>query len=688
MLFDLLRAQLGEVKKELSPNNWYQHVATYAEQKKAKQKLHTLVDVAEDGPLKDMQEIEETSPEFNAKVDTMMLSEHLKTKCMQANGAFTKAGQLLMQSHSCIAKDFLLAESFIDALTHIPENTQDENEMLGKKVQSMTIRIEELEMEKKILINSAQRRKEAIREHLSERFKQENLSRFYGGLVANWAFQSQREQVFHLRESKSSLELELASMSAKYQTTLKEYSEASSAWGHERSELMASLAELREVMEAQKQEAEKALSEASSHAEDQASYIAALAKERVLLQKQITEFEQKTTQLQEDIKSVNDELEAKVTELQETRATLLREECEVARLREEKAKQQETITELQEETRSLKSTFSSWIVAQRSRAKQRLDRMFALTPPSILRWAFGSWARIMPELRLEQSLDDFTMSFARTAFALADLEGAVTSGRFQGKSVLFDLLKGTNLEEQVKLLLEELDGSVDQWTMIFKTKVGEYEISSAAPDWEVPEYKFFYGGREHLNQIPKSGSLRGEKAQDAEDAPQLQLAMPVDIMPVLRAAEAAIRTLAVESDSPPPSPWRDPTLDYTASEFFRKRATNKKLQDTANSLLQVAAALKKGPQARRNRMNAALATLQKVSYEAEGEQTVRSKVTKFPKYPMPGTPPHGNRKPLPPPMITNEALQRRASNFAPPPPTNLHPLDRRPLRRIVSAAIF
>lgn len=688
-VFALLRAQLAEVKTELSPYNWYNHVNDYNQEKKAKQKLRMLVDVAEDGPLKNV-EVEETSPEFNARVDTLMLSEHVKAKCMEANGVFSKAGQLLMQAHYCLAKDFFLVEDFIEAITNIPENTQDEMEMQMKKIKQMTSQIEELEADNKNHVITALRRKNVTRENLSNRFNSERLSRFYGGLVANWAFQSQREQVLCLREQKSSLEVDLSSMTTKYETTEKEYSKALNAWHEERSKLTADLEELREIFEQQKREAEQALSEAASQSADQATTITLLTKERVLLQKRIVETEAQNTTLEENLKSVSDQLQTRGNELEACKALLSQTEKELAQSKEEFLKQQQTISELHEEAQSLQSTFSAFVMAQRSRAKQRLDRVFGFTPPAILRRAFTTWARIVPELNLERSLDDVTLSFEGAAFSLADLEGAVNSGRFQAKNALHDLLKGSKLEEQLKLLQEELDGSVDEWTVVLKTKAGEYELSSGAPDWEVDEYKFFAGGRGCMNQnqMPKSVEINAESKDDLpEDHParvEARLAMPVDIMPVLRAAEAAIRSIATESESPPPSPWRDPTLQFTASEFFRKRAANKKLHDTANSLLQVANALKKGPQARKNRMNAALATLQKVADEARDKKMLipKEKVAEASRsqyLSMPHTP-GSRRRPLPPPMISNEALERRILN-APPPRA---PSSTRPLRRVVS----
>lgn len=355
--FEILRAQLGEVKKQLTPYDWTNHVSDYADQKRAQQKLHTLTDSAEDGPLKE-EPAEEGTEEWKDRWETVMLSEHLKKKCMHAHSVFSSASQLLMQSHSIMAKDFLLAKVFIEAITHIPDNTSDEFEKLQIKCKHMKAEFEELQDTYDKLVLAGKRKKEATLEMLSKRFDEERLSRFYGGVVSSWGFQAQREQTLRLREEKQELQNNLHMVSEQLSSTQQELEEKTAAWAKEKADLTSELHKLRELHRKQQEETEKALkeaSDASGRAEDKEKMLIKLSKEKVLFQAKIEELQEKlealekalaektavANQLQEDlgksqaeVKVLQSSMEAVEATLEETRQTVRDREGDVVNLQD------------------------------------------------------------------------------------------------------------------------------------------------------------------------------------------------------------------------------------------------------------------------------------------------------------------------------------------------------------------
>eukprot|EP00746_Dinoflagellata_sp_MGD_P163216 gnl/MRDRNA2_/MRDRNA2_91136_c0_seq1.p1 gnl/MRDRNA2_/MRDRNA2_91136_c0~~gnl/MRDRNA2_/MRDRNA2_91136_c0_seq1.p1 ORF type:complete len:735 (+),score=169.19 gnl/MRDRNA2_/MRDRNA2_91136_c0_seq1:131-2206(+) len=355
--FELLRAQLGEVKKQLTPYDWTNHISDYSDQKKAQQRLKTLADAADSGPLKD-DPADENSPEWTERWETLMLSEHLKKKCMHAHSVFNSASQLLSQCHSCMAKDFFLAKLFIEAITHIPDNTSDEFELLQIKCKRMKVEGEELQDAYDKLVRAAKHKKEATLEGLSKRFDEERLSRFCGGVVSSWGFQAQREQVLRLRDEKQILEKKLEGVSAQLMATQHELEQKTADWAKEKTELTTELDKLRELHRKQQEETEKALkeaSDASGRAQDKEAMLVKLSKEKVLFQAKIEELtgrvadlekalaERTATanQLQEDLGKSQNELEvlqssvaAVEATLEETRRTVRAQEGDMAILQE------------------------------------------------------------------------------------------------------------------------------------------------------------------------------------------------------------------------------------------------------------------------------------------------------------------------------------------------------------------
>lgn len=345
--FELLRSQLGEVKKELSPYNWQLHVTEYADQQKAKARLKTLSEAADSGPLKD-EAVEEGSPEWTNRWETLMLCEHLKKKCMEANSVFNSASQLLSQSHSIMAKDFFLATVFIDAITHIPDNTVDEMEQLQKKVTRQKAEIEELQERNDKLMMKARRKKEATLEMLTKRFDEERMSRFFAGVVSSWGFQAQEDQKVRLQGEKNALEESLQKTSEELASLQEHHRQKTEEWEKEKSEMSAELHKLRELFRRQQEETEKALKEAadlSGNVKDQEAMLIKLAKEKVLFESKIEDLEAKVAALEKALA----EKTAEACTLQENLET---SQAEVERLHGSIAAVEATLDETRREVRA------------------------------------------------------------------------------------------------------------------------------------------------------------------------------------------------------------------------------------------------------------------------------------------------------------------------------------------------
>lgn len=334
--FDLLRGQLGVVKNELSPFGWIQYNANYQEQQAAQKKMKNEMTYSNDPP-----DAQEGTPLWQERFDQIMLCENLKKKLMETNKAFGEASSLVMKSHHFLAKNTHLADSFAHAITHIPESTHDQVEVLQVNLTNTKKELQETK-ENFYLFQKATKKKwqtmlDNIEAREERRHAEQNLSDAFSG----FGYGCQHEAALALREECLNLKEVLQTFKERLANTLKEFADAREQWAEEKDELTKDRDRYKAMHEKQMRAAEQALKDlkkSQESGEDKDKQLMKLTQERLNLAAKVEDLEYQIKQLTTKLEETEEKLRQTTALLDQTTEELRKTTIEKNLKRAEEAR--------------------------------------------------------------------------------------------------------------------------------------------------------------------------------------------------------------------------------------------------------------------------------------------------------------------------------------------------------------
>lgn len=311
--FDELRGKLGEVKNELSPYGWIEYNANYGEQQAAAKKMKNEMTYSDNRP-----DAQEGTPLWQERFDQIMLTEHLKKKMMQAQKAFSEASGLMMKSHHFLSKNTYLADSFAHAITHIPESTHDQVELLQVNLTKTKDELKETKETFYLFQRSQQQKWNNMLDKLSARFTARYADQDLADAFEGFGYGCQREAALALREECANLKARVAELEENLAQTTKEFKDSKKQWAKEKEELETDRDRYKAMHEKQMKAAEQALKDlkrSNASNEDKDKQLQRLTTERLNLAAKVEDLEYQ-------IKMLNKKLEETEAELSETKAEL------------------------------------------------------------------------------------------------------------------------------------------------------------------------------------------------------------------------------------------------------------------------------------------------------------------------------------------------------------------------------
>lgn len=311
--FDELRGKLGDVKNELSPYGWIEYNANYSEQQAVAKKMKNEMTYSDNRP-----DAQENTPLWQERFDQIMLTEHLKKKMMQAQKSFSEASALMMKCHHFLSKNTYLADSFAHAITHIPESTHDQVELLQVNLGKTKEELKETKEAFYLFQRSTQQKWNTMLDKLSARYTAWHADQDLADAFEAFGYGCQREAALGLRAECANLKARVADLEDSLAKTTKEFADSREQWAKEKADLEADRDRYKAMHEKQMKAAEQALRDLKKSAaanEDKDKQLQRLTQERINLAAKIEDLEYQ-------LKVTTKKLEDTEEKLQQTEAAL------------------------------------------------------------------------------------------------------------------------------------------------------------------------------------------------------------------------------------------------------------------------------------------------------------------------------------------------------------------------------
>lgn len=312
-----LNSALFLCKDHLTPWAWRAYADDFRSRQKAEKKLTALNNLPGSG-AEPKDGIIQGTPLWQERLDTMLLIEHLKEKVMAAHTEFSEAITWLLKCHAWLVKDSLLADEFVDCITHIPPSKHDMIDALQRALAASRKECDDLRAEfDDFKVDLATKREIYLQKTVDN---QVNTIRrkYFDDTVVGWSFETQRAQTARHREARRVLEARVLDLETAF------------------------VARTEELLETTRQfEEEKRL----------------LEEDRDMWKKKYNKMLKAHEQAMEDLKEAGDSVEKQAQMIQVLSIEKSRLTDEVEQLKEDKRRMAKQLDELRQELSAIKKEF-------------------------------------------------------------------------------------------------------------------------------------------------------------------------------------------------------------------------------------------------------------------------------------------------------------------------------------------
>ncbi|CAE8620337.1 unnamed protein product [Polarella glacialis] len=277
---------------------------------KAEKKLQALNSLPNSG-AEPKDGIVQGTPLWQERLDQMLLVEHLKKKVMVGHTAFTEATELLVEAHTWLVKDSMLADTFALCVARVPASQHDRMDMLQNALKKTAgdLKIARGEFHDYKVLKETQRQAWIQRtvDHQAIAIRQRRKD----DIMMAFRYRVQQDRSNDLEGANYALVTRVYSLEAAMMSGQEHLEEASRQWDEQKAALTAERNEFRRLYEKFLKAHEQAmadLEESQGTAEDQAKMLQVLSVEKHRLTGEVEDLTAQKKAMVKQLADLRDEV--------------------------------------------------------------------------------------------------------------------------------------------------------------------------------------------------------------------------------------------------------------------------------------------------------------------------------------------------------------------------------------------
>jgi len=396
--FNGLREYLRQVKEELSPWGWRAYASDYRERKRVENKLKALNKLPGSGE-EPQDGVVEGTPLWQERLDKMLLVEHLKRKIMTAHNSFSDSSELMLQCHGWLVKDSLLADKFVECISHVPTSQYERVDVLMSLLNASRKETQDVRNEFEDYKITLMAQREKFLQKVSDHQVVQTYRRRCDDTMISWSYQVQREQVLALRDVRANLERRVIGLESALVLVAEDFAEVGRQWSEEKAALEQDRDKFKKLYNKMVKAHEQALLDLQSTqgtAEGQAKMIQVLSVEKTRLTEKVEVLEDDKRRMTRQLAELRDEVAKQRQEIRRLGLQSKGTERALAYSRKEAER-------LEDELQALAMRLST---ATRIESQLRVDLATAVAETAAARISIEDAKRDFPaERRLRQTVE-------------------------------------------------------------------------------------------------------------------------------------------------------------------------------------------------------------------------------------------------------------------------------------------